>query len=320
MRFRITQQVSEGIRLLHLHDDEMQATVSIAPDQGAMLHAFEAPINGSTYNIINNYTDIGDIDRNLSLSYKSSKLSPFACRIRDARYSWEGKQYEFEKKFIDGSAIHGLLFNKNFSEDGKQVTDFMASASFSYEYKAEDPGYPFHYRCRVTYTLLPGLTLQVQTSLQNKGEEKIPISDGWHPYFQLNAPVDDCFLQFPSGGMVEFDSHLVPTRQVLPFDTFNEPKAIGDTMLDNCFLLDPEGGQPACVFSSPDRKARIEFTTDGQYPYLQLYIPGDRKSIAIENLSSAPDSFNNRMGLVTLDPGEEKAFTLHYTIKTEETV
>jgi aldose 1-epimerase len=51
-----------------------------------------------------------------------------------------------------------------------------------------------------------------------------------------------------------------------------------------------------------------------------LYIPGDRKSIAIENLSSAPDSFNNRMGLVTLDPGEEKAFTLHYTIKTEETV
>jgi aldose 1-epimerase len=47
---------------------------------------------------------------------------------------------------------------------------------------------------------------------------------------------------------------------------------------------------------------------------LQIYTPEDRKSIAIENLSSAPDAFNNGMGLLVLEPGETKMFTTTYQI------
>ena len=35
----------------------------------------------------------------------------------------------------------------------------------------------------------------------------------------------------------------------------------------------------------------------------------DRKSIAIENLSSAPDAFNNKIGLVVLGPDDSQAFS-----------
>jgi Galactose mutarotase and related enzymes len=48
------------------------------------------------------------------------------------------------------------------------------------------------------------------------------------------------------------------------------------------------------------------------YPYLQVYTPPHRQSIAIENLSAAPDVFNNRMGLIELEPGERIGFSCSY--------
>ncbi|MGL6269156.1 MAG: hypothetical protein ACRC2O_14590, partial [Chitinophagaceae bacterium] len=58
----------------------------------------------------------------------------------------------------------------------------------------------------------------------------------------------------------------------------------------------------------------IEFHPDKSYPYLQLYTPPHRNSIAIENLSAAPDAFNNGMGLVTLEPDHTRTFSTRYKI------
>ncbi|MBP7939993.1 MAG: hypothetical protein KAZ20_02525, partial [Sediminibacterium sp.] len=48
------------------------------------------------------------------------------------------------------------------------------------------------------------------------------------------------------------------------------------------------------------------------YPYLQLYTPVDRQSIAIENLSGAPNCFNNKMGLQLVEPQEQIYFETSY--------
>jgi aldose 1-epimerase len=60
----------------------------------------------------------------------------------------------------------------------------------------------------------------------------------------------------------------------------------------------------------------VDFYPDRSYPYLQLYTPPHRRSIAIENLSAAPDVFNNRIGLVTLEPDHTKTFSARYVIRT----
>lgn len=62
------------------------------------------------------------------------------------------------------------------------------------------------------------------------------------------------------------------------------------------------------------KKVQLEIRPDKQYPYLQIYTPPHRNSIAIENLSAAPDAFNNKMGLITLQPGENIIFTTTYKI------
>ena len=50
--------------------------------------------------------------------------------------------------------------------------------------------------------------------------------------------------------------------------------------LDNCFLLDPANHE--CIVENEQLKLVVQAGLN--YPYLQLYIPPHRKSIAIENL------------------------------------
>jgi aldose 1-epimerase len=58
----------------------------------------------------------------------------------------------------------------------------------------------------------------------------------------------------------------------------------------------------------------VQFFPSDSYPYLQIYTPPHRKSIAIENVSGPPDAFNNGMGFVTLEPGQSALFTTTYKV------
>jgi len=70
-----------------------------------------------------------------------------------------------------------------------------------------------------------------------------------------------------------------------------------------------------CVVRNPLRKVQIEITPSSSYPYLQIFTPDHRNSIAIENLSAAPDAFNNGIGLKVLEPNEAVNFSTQFRIK-----
>jgi aldose 1-epimerase len=121
-------------------------------------------------------------------------------------------------------------------------------------------------------------------------------------------------MQFHAEAIVEFDDRLVPTGRLKQYDKFETLQPIGDTFLDNCFALKPDIVSAACRLYNPANGLRISFFPDAGYPYLQIYTPATRDSIAIENLSGAPDCFNNGMGLLTLQPGHSQIFTVRYKI------
>ena len=147
----------------------------------------------------------------------------------------------------------------------------------------------------------------------NKDENKIPVQDGWHPYFKLDAKIDELELQFHSKEMVEFYEELIPTGDLTPYTEFNTPKKLGNTFLDNCFTLDRSKEQPMCLLRNTEKNIQVEIHPDESYPYLQLYIPPHRNSIAIENISGMPDGFNNGSFKILL-PGESSIFTTSYKI------
>ncbi len=314
MSFSISRVTENDLSLVRLQDNATNTIISVLPDYGALLHGFEIPLQGSQYNIIDNYSSKEDLQKNLELSYKSSKLSPFVCRIPGGRYELEGHEFEISKKFIDGSAIHGLLYDKPFKVLSEFADDHKASITLRYHYKEDDPGYPFHYVCEVRYTLHTLQRLQVETTILNLEEFDIPIADGWHPYFTLGGTVNDYELQFMSGTMLEFNDKLIPTGKYITESTFNSPSRLGTRQFDNCFMLQVQEGLPCCVLRNPQNRLTLSFYTDTGYSYLQIYTPDHRKSIAIENLSGAPDCFNNGMGLMMLPPRRSETFHVWYQL------
>jgi len=68
---------------------------------------------------------------------------------------------------------------------------------------------------------------------------------------------------------------------------------------------------------NPANGLKISLFPDPSYLFLQIFIPAHRESIAIENLSSAPDSFNNHIGLIELQPRESRSFRVFYVAGVE---
>ena len=227
MRFTIHHDEYPQIPVATLNDNQNGTYASVLPAKGALLHGFGMADQKQFINIIDHYINLEALERELATSFKGSKLSPFPCRIPSGKYVFDGIAYELQHKFIDGSAIHGLLYDKSFEITNKSETDHYASLTMQYEYNQEDEGYPFQYRCEVEYTLYADHRLQVQTRLHNLSDETIPIADGWHPYFQLGGVADEWLLQFNAEGMLEFDANLIPTGRLEEYQFFNELKTVG---------------------------------------------------------------------------------------------
>ncbi|GGB08866.1 aldose 1-epimerase [Puia dinghuensis] len=318
MNFSIRHAKENDLDLINLIDNDSGTTISILPGYGAILHAFHIRLkDGSLYNVIDNYHDGSELKRELSRSFKGPKLSPFPCRIPDGVYHFDGQEYRFAHLFGDGTAIHGLLFDKPFTVIEENAGDSGATVSMQYSYVKDDPGYPFLYTCIVSYRLHPGNTLEVVTTVTNDDQETIPIADGWHPYWRLGGKADDWQLQFHAAAIVDFDQRLVPTGSLTPYQVFETARLLGDTFLDNCFALRPGLVSAACELYNPANGLQVSFFPDATFPYLQIYTPNTRDSIAVENLSGAPDCFNNNMGLLLLQPGHSQIFTVRYKVSVD---
>lgn len=305
----------DGFTKVVLRDSTTNTFAEIIPSCGAILHAFTVLHNNELINIIDHYDSGQDFAGNVAAKgFKSCKLSPFACRVQHAKYKFGEKEYTLEKFILEGNALHGLIYDAAFEIVNQYADEASAGVALKYTYAGTDKGYPFVYDCVVAYHLKKNNELTIVTEIINLDKGLIPIQDGWHPYFTMGGKVDDLQLEFQSKEKVVFDGALIPTGELIPYQEFGSLRTIGDTSFDNCFTLNFAECQPLCVLRDPVKKLQIEISPDKHYPYLQFYIPPHRTSIAIENLSAAPDTFNNKMGLVILQPGENVSFATTYKI------
>ncbi len=322
MHFSIRHFQENGLSLVSLADERSGTNVSILPAFGATLHAFcvRHPTGDAVakqdgiFNVIDNYAGLAEVEQQMGKSFKGPKLSPFPCRIARAVYRFAGKEYAFSRSFGDGTAIHGLLYDKPFAITDEAADVSSASLTLLHEYRKETAGYPFEYNCLVKYILHPDNLLEVRTTVTNLHDSAIPIADGWHPYFRLGGRIDDWLLRFNAESIVEFDYQLIPSGRLLKFDDFNQERPIGNAQLDNCFVLARGEPGPVCTLFNPGSGLRVSFIPDAGYPYLQIFTPSGRQSVAIENLSAAPDCFNNNMGLILLFPAHSQTFTANYKV------
>jgi aldose 1-epimerase len=314
MRFTVLTSQESGHQVVELQDKQTGTTAQLY-SFGALLNAFTIPTKTGTFNGIDGFSSINDAIANATAGFKSSKLSPFVCRLQHGKYTFGDTAHTIEGFYLGEHAIHGLLFNALFEIIETKSTDLESSVTFSHHYQGTDPGYPFPFTLQVTWKLSAGNTLQVVTKATNNHNSAIPFSDGWHPYFVMGETIDSATLSFTTNKQLEFSEDLLPTGNTIEDNRFMGGQKMEGVFLDNCFLLDNHtNSKHSCTLKND--VVTLTITPGKQYPYLQIYTPPHRKSIAIENLTSAPDSFNNGMGLLMLEPNKKYSFSTSYSITT----
>ncbi len=296
-----------------LQSDTSKAT--IFPQCGAILNNWVVKLHDRAWQVIDGYDSPEDFKVNCEAKgFRSAKLSPYVCRMNHSQYDFENQHYHIGKFELAGNAIHGLLYNNNFIVVNSFSDEQTSVVVLQHAYDGSDAGYPFPYTMQVSYVLRGNNELCVTTSVTNTHSTEIPIADGWHPYFSLGKTINELHFTLQTDAMLLFDEALIPTGELVDYNAFHQSKLLGDTFLDNCFLLHKPLPGAACKLINREDNIQLTIYPDNSYPYLQVYTPPHRNSLAIENLSAAPDTFNNHIGLIILDAGETHSFSTTYKV------
>lgn len=233
--------------------------------------------------------------------FRGRLLAPFCDRIPGGRYELLGEHHELPiNDWENGDAIHGFLYAQPMRVAGRGATSVL----LEHQTTGEFPGYPFELALQARYDLEPS-RFRLTLTAQNVSETPAPLTLGWHPYFMLPGVqrVDELRLQVPAERYIAVDERLLPTGEMPQLEgsrwDFSSPREIGSQAID---LGYPLAGSRITLLGP---RHTMSMEVSGAFRYCQLFVPPDRRSIAIEPITGATDAFNNpELGLTILDPGE----------------
>ncbi|MGJ8760658.1 MAG: aldose 1-epimerase [Polaribacter sp.] len=229
-------------------------------------------------------------------TFASSILFPFANRIKDGKYSFNNEDFQLEKnQEEEQNALHGFVYNKTFKVIAKEASADNAKITVEYNENIRNDGFPYTYTIVVTYIFTnDGLDLSV--SVRNTDAKPFPFTLGWHPYF-ISDNLAKSSLNFDCDQQLIIGDRNITTGS----ETVNSMihLDIEEKQLDDCWGLNSD----KVAFNTP--KYQLNFQSSGTNNYLQAYTPPRLNTIAIEPTTGVSNSFNNKIGLQTLDPNEK---------------
>ena len=296
MLFCISQITdSKSNSILKLYNDTSEAEIFL--NQGASLQKLK----------LKNHLLIEDLDPiAYKDSYASSILFPFANRVKDGKYTFNNYEYQLKVNHVaEQNAIHGLVYNKEFQLVHQQITDDNASVILEYEEKNTTQGFPFIFKIQLEY-ILTNTSLDLNVSVQNTSKAAFPFTLGWHPYF-ISSDLHKSHLKFDSTKCIVFDDRMITSDTI---EIKNEGIfEVKNKKLDDCFFLNSNKVE----FKTPLYK--LEMLSSEQNDFLQVYTPPRENTIAIEPTTGISNSFNNKIGLRTLQPNED--YKISWKLKIE---
>lgn len=273
---------------------------SVIPEHGANLIALGLKFDREVVECISGYETYEEIVEHSKS--RSAILCPFPNRVANGTYIFDSngqgeKEYSLPlNKANEGNAIHGFLYDKQFELVDAKGGEEFGSITFVYNYDGSLSGYPFPFMLSVMYQL-SSEGLEVKFEVENTGDSRMPIGLGWHPYFGMGDNIGNAELKIPECDEILVDQ-MIPNGATRGYDKFSNTVRIDREKFDTGFKLGED--RKVSLNMGP---GNLNVLFNGQY--LQVYIPPDRQSIAIEPMTCAADAFNNKMGLKVLLPGEK---------------
>ena len=248
-------------------------------------------------------------------------LAPWANRIDGLEYFANDKKYllnpSLENLRYDGNhlPIHGLVL---FADAWNIVRQDESSATARLEFWKRPEWmaqFPFAYAIEITHRLHGG-SLEIETKIENLSDRPMPLSIGFHPYFQLtDSPRDDWHVHIAARRQVLLSEKLIPTGETKALE-FQNPFALRGQALDTVF--DDLTGD---AFVIEGRRQRIEVQFGKKFPVAIIYAPASGSFVCIEPMSALTNAFNlEHAGIVSylqhIAPGEiwSESFSIRPTI------
>lgn len=293
---------AKNITFLTLINPETKESLVLLPSMGGTIISFT--LGPDLHQILENDTNDELLDNPL---FRGRFLFPFNDRIPDGKYVFKGKEYQLAINCSeDKSAIHGFIYNKEVS-----ILKHTETEAVFYWRTGKDQiqGYPFDISLKTEIKLHNG-GVKISFTVLNEGTIPAPYALGWHSYFKTN-PVSTLQAEYPY--YFEIDDNFLAIGNGIPatgskFD-FKKGASFSDLFIDHSFKV-PENG--TTILRNRDYSIKIE---QKNFEYTQLFIPPDKQSIAIEPISSKPNSFNSNEVLVLL-PGEKYSASIRIDIKS----
>ena len=299
--YKITQQKNNNPLLTEvvITNKELNFKSVIFPNLGASLQK----LNCNGIDMIDGISaDTNGLETYKS-KYNSAILFPFPNRIANGTYKFENTNYNLEiNETALNNRLHGLVFDKSFTLKEQIVSEKKAEIIFNYKYNGSTTGFPFPYKLELLYTFTKN-KVSLNFEILNEGKTAFPFGIGWHPYFKV-ANLSESTLNFKAKTQYLVDKKMIPTEETsLKFKT---PLLIKDTFLDDCFITEKSNTS----LKTTDYYIEIDFSSKKPNSFLQVYTPETRDCIAIEPMTCAPNSFNNKNGLLTLEVGKKYSWNV----------
>lgn len=299
---KITKEAFGRFTEYVLTNQESGEALYIIPEYGGIIRKMTLQKDGHFHKII----DCGDTEEQIlgdKAAYPSAHLFPWANRIRDGKYEFQGTHYQLPINEISlNNAIHGLVAFAKFEVIQEEINLNEAILTIKYVYRGEEKGYPYPFNLEIKHIFSSDDGLLMTYTLKNTGKTDMPMVLGWHPYFKIDdEKANDWHISIPTKHKYLSDEQMIPKGQEAI--SLKELTAIEDRVLDNVFRVE-SSVRSITKLNSPSKKISLNIWQDaqkGQFLYTVVYIPPTRDRIAIEPMTGNTDAFNSNDGLLVLE-------------------
>ena len=228
-------------------------------------------------------------------------LAPWANRIDSEEYWANGRKYLLNPHLqnyrydANHKPIHGLLV---YAGEWKVVrlnaNAESASATSRLEFWRRPDWmaqFPFAHTITMTYRLKDG-ALEVETEIENLSSEAMPLSLGYHTYYQLSDSArDDWRVHVAAKNRLLASSALIPTGEKRPVE-FADSLRLRDYRLDDAFsdlIRDSDG---RAEFRVQGKSEKIRIRLGRKFDIAIVYAPPGQEFICFEPMVGTTDAFN----------------------------
>jgi len=242
-------------------------------------------------------------------------LFPFAGRLAGTSFEFEGRRYELNAGDPLGNAIHGFACFRPWKvseRSASRVVGTFRAADFGAEILDH---WPSDFLLTAEYRL-QGSALQLELTVENTGDRRLPFGLGTHPYFRVPlgsaGTADGCVVSVPATTYWELKG-MLPTGRKLPLPEERElveGRLFSEMKFDDVLSdLEPTSGRHTATIADPESERRLVLEFDQAFPECVVYTPPHRQAVCIEPYTTVPDAFSLAArgilaGLLTLEPGE----------------